>query len=349
MLLLMLKSLAVYDFRNYHEQKYTFSSSLIGFYGPNGKGKTNILEAISLLSVGKSWRTTTRSHLIQNNKDSALITAITSKAALECICTQTSRKFRINEKPAKIDVQKTGLATLLFAPEFIQLFSGTKSLRIRFFDRFLCQVSPQYKQWLKTANKILKQKQALLKSDFTTDLELQTWNTMLSQVVPQIADYRIQILKELMPFFVSHLQTISGISEATQWSLIHPVEYTNTEAGVQQWLSDNLFREKAAQRCLLGPHRDDFQLLYRDQPVSASASRGEERSLFLALLGAQKELLIQKLNCVPVLLLDDVFSELDASRQAHLEKLCEGTQAFFTTTHKNHFADWVRPAQLIEL
>jgi DNA replication and repair protein RecF len=115
------------------------------------------------------------------------------------------------------------------------------------------------------------------------------------------------------------------------------------------FFTKNSEREQMAGKCLLGPHRDDFSFYYREKPILATASRGEERSVMLALLASQKHILKQQECPRPILLLDDVFSELDQSRQDYLENLCNESQIFFTTTHESHFENFSHPVQKIAL
>ena len=111
----------------------------------------------------------------------------------------------------------------------------------------------------------------------------------------------------------------------------------------------NFSREIYAKRCLFSPTLDDFTLFYRGQPLMNTVSRGEVRSVLLALLSAQKQYFFAKMKKWPILLLDDCFSELDDNRQQGLERLCDGTQAFFTTTHQEHFAGFSGKVQKVDI
>jgi DNA replication and repair protein RecF len=151
------------------------------------------------------------------------------------------------------------------------------------------------------------------------------------------------------PLLQTHYQAISDNQDGLAMDLIQLEPGLASEEAVLDILIQYKSRELAAQRSLVGPHRDDWQFFLNDQPISASASRGETRSVLLAILAAQKQLLQSVTEKIPILLLDDVFSELDGSRQKHLEKLAEGTQVFYTTTHEEHFSDFLGPVQSFEI
>ena len=355
-----LQTLILHDFRNYVEQTFTFDRNTVVFVGQNGRGKTNVLEAISVLSVGKSWRETVSTDLIRNGADSAQIQAkIQSGDSFKIQIQPRSRTFSRNEK--KITRKKFfgQIPTLLFAPEHLSLFSGVKRERQKFFDRVLAQISPVYRENLSRADKATRQKNALLRSfefelgeEFLDQVrtQLQPWNEILSEVIPQIWQERTDFLKSISGEFQQQLNEISQTTELVSIRLETPEVYEPTTEGVRDFFRHNFARECAARKSFLGPHRDDFVFTLRNRPLSATASRGEERSVLLALLVAQKKVLAEQFGEAPILLLDDCFSELDAARQSALQKLCQDSQVFFTTTHAEHFASFdVEEVQVFEI
>ncbi len=355
---MQLKELIVQDYRNYAHQKWDFTADQVVFCGPNGKGKTNVLEAISLLSVGKSWREQSATDLIyeQASKESfsAHIKGKTSqKDFLEVFIQPKKRQFFRNEKPTTRTRFFGQLPTLLFCPEFIFLFSGTKSNRTQFFDRFLVQVSANYRDNLLKANKAHKHKTKILKQGElfggnTTD-QLQPWNEILCQTMPALHAEKLKLISQLQSDLQHELNEISQKQEPVSLGIAQAESYTYEYDGLKQWLRLNKNREIAAQKNFLAPGRDDWTFNLRERPLTSTASRGEERSVLLALLAAQKKLLTQLKNTAPILLLDDVFSELDDTRQRHLEHLCEGSQVFFSTTHKAHFDGFSGEVQVFQL
>jgi DNA replication and repair protein RecF len=364
----MIEKLSLFDFRNYEEKHFEFTEKNVVFYGGNGQGKTNILEALSILSVGKSWRETSSEDLIRENSKAGtgVIQATLDNGNLyEAKIAPRSRVFEKNAKKVSLRQHFGKIPTLLFVPEHLMLFSGTKRNRQRFFDRFLFQISPHYRENLMKFNRALKQKNALLKSfrdpDPTSDPNpgwdpdpslLAPWNKILAETIPLLVQVRQEFLAELNPLLQKELQGLSRTTDTIEVRLEIAEVFTSSEMTkefVLDFFTKNSAREQAAGKCLFGPHRDDFVFYYRDKPILSTASRGEERSVMLAMLAAQKHILKALGGPSPILLLDDVFSELDQSRQNYLENLCNESQIFFTTTHESHFENFSHPVQKIEI
>ena len=356
----MLSELSLHDFRNYPQKKFQFDKQVV-FFGKNGRGKTNILEAISILSVGKSWRETRGLDLILEGEESALIQArLDNNNQYKIIIQPRSRVFEKNGKRVPLKKHFGTIPSLLFAPEHLHLFSGTKTERQKFFDRFLAQISPQYQENLSRALSAHKNKNAVLRAnkDFlrggslipsTIVEELHPWNEILAQTIPLIWKERTLFVQKITPLLQIELSKIADNEDPINIELISAEEVEPSYEGIWSFFKEQTPRECAALRNLLSPQRDDFGFFLRNKPLLASASRGEERSVLLALLSAQKKILKEEFQITPILLLDDVFSELDEHRQAHLEHLCDDVQVFFTTTHSSHFERFKGKVQKIEI
>jgi len=355
---MQLQQLQVQDFRNYPTKTWNFTAHQVVFCGANGQGKTNVLEAISVLSVGKSWREQNASDLIYQeaaaDSFSAHIKGKTSKSDwLEVYIEPRKRQFIRNEKPTTRNRFFGQLPTLLFCPEFIYLFSGPKANRTQFFDRFLIQVSPSYRENLLKATQAHKHKTRILRQSelFGTQTadQLKPWNEILCQTMPALHAEKLKLIESLKESLQQELNEISQKQEPVNLGIMQAVKVEYTYDSLKQWLEVNQNREIAAQKNFIAPGRDDWTFNLRERPINATASRGEERSVLLALLAAQKKLLKEITNTAPILLLDDVFSELDDTRQRHLEHLCAGSQVFFSTTHKEHFHGFSGKIQVFEL
>lgn len=333
-----IQSLALYDWRSYDEKIFHFDASSVIFYGNNGVGKTNILEAIALLSVGKSWRTSKNIDLIKESSPSSKIDILTNKNDQYTLLLEpTKKQFLKNEKKEPFKKHLGQLPTLLFAPEQLTLFVGTKKQRRSLFDRLLCQLSFEYQSSLLKYEKAVKQRNALLKEEFLSTENIHPWEHIISEEIPFIGKMRKQLAKDINPLLQKAFSALSQSDEPVTLTLLETESHLTTPTTVREHFEQIRQREHAAQRTLIGPHRDDWGFSLREKKVTATASRGEERSLLLALLDAQKHILQERLDQKPILLLDDVFSELDEHRQKHLAALCQDTQVFFTTTHKEHF------------
>lgn len=353
-----LTELSLQDFRSYQSETWEFEQDRIVFCGPNGRGKTNVLEAISLLSIGKSWRETSAQDLISDKCDPMFQSAkITGKNQaldqFQTLIQPRSRRFFKNEKKLSRQEYFGQIPTILFCPEFINLFSGGKANRVQFFDRFLIQISKPYRTNLLKATKAHKHKTKLLKQTdlFSSylDEQIRVWNEVLIECMPVLYEEKVKFLEVLQPLFETELQKISQKAETVHLSICSAENILLEPVPLRNFFEASTEREKAAQKNLIAPHRDDWNFSYRDKPLSSSASRGEERSILLALLSAQKQYLFQITKQAPILLLDDVFSELDADRQGHLDHLCEDGQVFFTTTHTEHFERFKGKVQVFRM
>ncbi|MCF7917410.1 DNA replication and repair protein RecF [Candidatus Gracilibacteria bacterium] len=357
----MITRLTLKDFRNYANTTFDFTEKNIVLFGDNGKGKTNILEAISLLSVGRSWRESSPADLIREGATNAIVQANDSDGNnYQVMITSRSRSFSRNQKKQSFKKFFGNVPTLLFVPEYLTLFSAAKRDRQKFFDRFLFQISPQYREDLTRCNKAVKQKNALLKSyketvrtrgssEFELSSLIAPWNQILSETIPRIAHERMDLLKKLTPLVQDSLQEMSHQKNSLDIQLVFPEKCEMTTEKVMAFFEYAQPREIAAQKCLLGPQRDDFAFSFRGKPLTSTASRGETRSVLLALLVAQKKMFYDILHQHPLLLLDDVFSELDQFRQDTLENLCNESQIFFTTTHESHFENFSHTLQRVEI
>lgn len=287
----MLTDLTLFDFRNYHEKLFEFNESNVVFFGKNGKGKTNILEAISILSTGKSWRETSKKDVIRNTASSAKIKGIFQNNVYEALLEERKRVFLRNEKKISLKSHLGNMPTILFCPEYLSLFSGKKQGRQQFFDRFLSQISEMYRENLARANRAHKQKTKGLKLLYERAIDRETimaWNRILAETIPIIINERKQFLEAINPLFQKEFSQISESTEPVFIELQTAENFELSVPGILNWFEKNFERESAAQRNFLSPFRDDFVFYLRDQKISESASRGEERSVLLALLSAQK-------------------------------------------------------------
>ncbi len=351
--MIQIKELTCYDFRNHKYKKLHFKENVIIFWGNNGQGKTNLLEALSVISSGKSWRETSGVDLIKNNQNSAKIEVTFNNDSYTTLIEPRKRQFFKNEKKISLKSHLGNIPTLLFCPEHLNLFRGTKSNRLKFFDRFLKQIFPRYNKYLLRANKAHKQKTACLKMHKDQPGMLKSlilpWNKILSETIPQIIKTRNIFLKKLSPILQSELFNISKKKDTINIEFQQSQDFIPSTEGVLSFFEKDFPRELITCRNFITPNSGDIVFSLRSQNITKTASRGEERSVLLSLLSAKKKYLKDKHNIIPILLLDDVFSELDDNRQKHLQLICQDTQVFFTTTHKEHFRNFDKKAQSIEI
>lgn len=353
----MLSKLSLTNFRSYSKGDFEFGKTTI-FIGPNGIGKTNILEAIYLLSTGRSWRTSKDNESIKWNEDFAKISAeiisedahkldlVLQKQGFEAPLIKT---IKINDVKRKMVDLLGKMPAVLFSPEEIQMADGAPALRRRFLDILLCQTDKYYTLGLIELGKVLKNRNKLLfhiKIGKGKPDELDFWDEKLLENGKMIIENRRQAIDRLNKKIGKIYDEISGRKEKLE------LKYKpSVEADVfGEMLVAYREREIENVATLHGPHRDDFTFLLDGRDLTTFGSRGEFRTAILALKIGELDYLKSKLEAEPILLLDDIFSELDAARRMHLAKIVEEAQAIITTTDLDHVEKGLREkAKIVEL
>ncbi len=348
-----LRKLQLEKFRSYESHSYDFSmeEQITILVGNNGLGKTNFLEAIYLLSLGRSFRTTTHDDLVQWEQDfmrlSGEVESDDDSRSMELFYSvkPTRRKnFKINDLTLKNSEYIGHLLTVLFHPEDLNMLYLSPSYRRKYLDILLSQTDREYLFSLSQYRKILKQRNSLLEeirqSQFkrmdlaTLKKDLDVWDEKLIEYGSKIIERRLGLVEFLENNLEKIYQKISGASEAVrlryECNAIKeglPIMETYPEK-----LSSKRDKDIICRKTSVGPHRDDLVFFINHIEVTKSASRGEFRTLLLAIKLAEIQYIREKTNENPVLLLDDVFSELDENRQNHLIEAIRGCQTIITTT-----------------
>ncbi|MCW0953524.1 DNA replication/repair protein RecF [Weissella ceti] len=342
-----LLALALHNFRNYQDLSTTFSPGVNVFLGPNAQGKTNLLEAIYALALTRSHRTTTDKELIGWSGDAARINGTverrTGNVPLELNFTNKGKKAKVNhlDQP-KLANYIGNLNVILFAPEDLELVKGAPAVRRQFIDREFSQMSPkylyvanQYKAILKQRNQYLKQLQSEKQSD------LLYLDVLTEQLVNQASELVARRLKLLTALNAAAAPIQSDITQGKEQldikyvSQLSPDELTD-EQTIKTAMLERF--EKIRKRELfegvtkLGPHRDDLQFMVNDHDVAVFGSQGQQRTTALAVKLAEIDLMFQETGEYPILLLDDVLSELDTDRQTHLLTTIQNKVQTFITT-----------------
>jgi len=353
-----IKSLKLTNFRNWTDYKLDFSDVTI-LIGKNGVGKTNIMEAVWFLSAGKSWRTSRDSEAICWEKDLAILEAKAKNKkeyVINLAIQKNPTKTHPQPKILKINGTKKRLIDLLgqmpavlFSPESIAILDGAPSLRRRFLDIMLSQTNHKYALSLLEFNKILKERNKLLlhiKNRRSKPDELDFWDTKLVDLSKKIIEARQSTIKFINQDLAKIYQNISGTKETLKLvykESVEPEKFEELLVAVRD-------REIEQTSTLYGPHRDDFLILLDNRDITTFGSRGEYRSALLALKIGELEYLRSKIDEAPILLLDDIFSELDHDRRMHLAKIVEGQQTIITTTDLDHIEKNLREkAKIVEI
>lgn len=354
----MLKHLELNSFRNYDKFALDFSKTTI-LIGPNGIGKTNIVEAICLISTGRSWRTNHDNEVVKWEQEvSRIIGEINNdeKMKIEMVIQKSpsseypqTKLVKINDVRKKLTDILGRLTTVLFSPEEIHLIDGSPSLRRRFLDILLCQIDKKYTLALLDLAKIIRGRNKLLyfiKIGRSKVDELAFWDEKLVALGSFIIKKRQKTIEFLNQDLSNVYQNIAGSKENLRLKYRATVEPEN----FAEQLIAQREREIENTATLFGPHRDDMIFLLENKDITTFGSRGEFRSAVLALKMAELDYLTKEKGEKPLLLLDDIFSELDKSRRLHLAKIVEGQQTIITTTDLDHIEKGLREkAKIVEL
>lgn len=361
-----LKSIQLENYRNYAHLSLNFSKGLTLLVGENAQGKTNLLEAIFLLSMAKSHRTHKDQELIQWEQDLARISGIVENKnfefPLEIVIHPKGKMARYNHLNQERLSQYIGkLNVILFAPEDLSLVKGSPQQRRRFIDAELGQVQGVYLQLLVDYQRLLKQRNAYLKQareGMAFDaLYFDILTENLVDLAIKIIDYRLSFIQELEKIsqvIHAHLSDQRDHLTIAYQSSSSRLDYQKKESLKEQFIDlfrQSFDREKAQALTLYGPHRDDLIFNINGNNAQQFASQGQQRTIVLTMKLAELDYIYQATGDYPVLLLDDVLSELDDQRQLLLMQMIAGkVQTILTTTSVHSIAlEKVHPYEIIEI
>ncbi|PAB58430.1 DNA replication/repair protein RecF [Anaeromicrobium sediminis] len=346
-----LKRLKLINFRNYKELELDLNEKLNIFVGNNAQGKTNIVEAIYMSSLGKSFRTSKDKELIMFNRNQSYIKVEGQKKYSNV---EVEIKLVANKKK-RIKVNKLSLSknseilnniyVVIFSPEDLRLIKEGPSERRKFMDNELSQMKPYYFHNLNSYNKILIQRNHLLKNMRGKDNEfmLEVWDEKLIDVGVKIIEERARFVKRITPLSrLIHRKITNNREnlEVTYLSNIDYVEDTNKLKDMfKKQLKEALKIDIKRGTTTVGPHRDDLGVFIDKIDIRSFGSQGQQRTCALSLKLAEIELVKGETGEYPVLLLDDVMSELDINRQNFLIKALKDVQLFITTTEINNLEE----------
>ena len=342
--------LSLHDFRSYPSVEVEIGPGVTAFVGRNGQGKTNLVEAIDYLSSLSSHRVASDAPMVRQGASQAIVRAAVvrdeRRAVLEIeINPGKSNRARINRSPLPKAKELLGLVrTVVFSPEDLSLVKGDPSERRRFLDDLLVQISPRFAGTRADYERVLKQRNSLLKTartsrrarenDETLLSTLAVWDARMAELGADIIRRRTDLIGELTPLVGKAYEAVARGANRDDAVLTYRPSFEVTGEPLEEQILAELARRRTEEfdraLTLVGPHRDDVLFALGDLPVKGYASHGESWSFALALRLASYDLL-RAGGDDPVLILDDVFAELDAGRRSQLAELVADAEQVLIT------------------
>ncbi len=343
---MIISQLNLTNFRNYHHVDITFSPHMNIIIGNNAVGKTNILEAISVLALTKSYRNGNEMDMIRFGKMKASIKGkiqdLHSIKRLGIEITTDKKTVKVNNTViSKISEYISNLNVVIFTPDDLEIIKGSPTIRRNLLNMELSQLSEKYLVTYNEYNKILKTRNEYLKILYTNQIADQKYLDILTQKLVEKAVFIYQLRSMYIDKINQHIdhifQRISGDSSLmilyTPNIMIHSYETELLTEEMLQIYSKNRKRELAAGMTLYGPHRDDFSFFLKNNDMKIYASQGQQKSAVLAYKLATIPIFKEYKGTNPVLLLDDIFSELDINKKNKLLRfISKDIQSIITTT-----------------
>jgi len=354
-----LSRLELSNFRNYAELDLTLELGLTVLFGQNAQGKTNVLEAIYLLSSGSSYRAASDKEVIRwgapESERVARVTGWSGELELQVLVPDMpglgTKRVLLNGAGKRLADFVGRLPAVFFGPEQLDLVTGSPSHRRSYLDGALSQTDRTYFRALSVYNRALHQRNQLLKQFRERELnpeELVYWDLQLVEAGSVISQRRAVCLRQLAGLAAEHHQQLApgggelALAYETKlfrgeggWERLLTATTSELQSEFRRWLAIEADREMAQGTTVVGPHRDDLLLSLNGQSVDKFGSRGQQRTVALALKLAELDLIREHTGETPILLLDDVLSELDEARRAALREVIRShEQVLLTTTER---------------
>jgi DNA replication and repair protein RecF len=353
-----IQQISLINFRNYQNLNLQIDGLVNVFYGNNAQGKTNILESIFYSAFGMSHRTSNEDDLVKMScremasevTFSNLYGDHTLRVKRQNICERMKKQISLDDNVIKSKEHYGTLNIVMFSPEDLQIVKGEPALRRRFLDMEIAQTNRYYYGLLVKYNRVLQQRNKFLKDareNILDHAQLEVWNKEIANVAAEIISLRLKVLKKINSIAGSIYKEITNQKEEL---VVNYELKTNSSAIIcsqedsleswRQWYLAKL-RERQTIDVLrgstgIGPHRDDLSITVNDNNLRSFGSQGQQRSGALALKLAEMEYVKKEAGEYPVLLLDDVMSELDSERRKQILNFIDGrVQTFITVNDKN--------------
>ena len=341
---MIIKSLTLRNFRNYDYAKVEFDPKLNVIVGDNAAGKTNLVEAIYFLSLARSFRTSETSDLIKNKRQFSEIEALVEQDTITkdivALMTSSSKKFVCNDKPIRklSDLSKL-INVIVFEPKDTLMFSDSPLVRRNFLDINLSKKSPIYLENLMVFEKLLRERNAILKSDIVDKIQLKIVTDQMIEVEETICKYRAAYVNEINNILSKLITKLKGENQTAQLVYMPFIKIDDKfKLSCARSYESNIESDVKHRMTQLGIHREDIKMILNGKDISEQGSQGENRIAVIALKVAPFFLIEDKAQ-KPIVILDDVMSELDDEHKKRLLTLVRDLEQVFITTTKTNIKD----------
>ena len=337
---MLINSIDLKNFRNHSTYHLDFNTDTTLILGTNGWGKTSILEAVYILTRGKSFRATDPD-IIKRGADFYRI-ALDYKSGESVVATydKSIKTFKTTDKTSRRLPARAKYPVILFQPSDLNLISGPPSRRRDYFDRIFSDLSPEYSASLSKYNKALRQRNELLKAENTDRAALFPWDVILATYGSTIINLRRTLVDEIDASLTPTYRSIAENTDNVNLSYVTPFPTITKDAYLRQ-LEQCYVKDQALDYTNFGAHRDTVDFVFNHTIANGSASRGETRSIILSLKFVESNLTKQKLGESPIILLDDVFSELDETRRHALVNNFKTHQVVITSVEDINYYNYI--------
>jgi DNA replication and repair protein RecF len=326
---MIVKSVKLANFRNHQVYKLECKDAVTLILGKNGWGKTSILEAIYIALRGKSFRAVDN-EIVKRGEEFYRI-EVDFGDGEKCVVAYdgNNKTFVVGDKKYKRLPKRNKYPVVLFLPSDLNLISNSPSARRDYFDRMLAQLDERYDNALSRYDKALKQRNELLKSEYVSKDSIFSWNMLLSQYGTIILNARRLFVREVNLKLTEVYRSIAKTRDEIE--IVYSNDDEISEEHYLKKLEQDFERDRIIGHTSFGPHRDDFVFLFNGEEANGSASRGETRSMILAMKFIEAAEISARLMKNPIILLDDVFSELDEVRRKCLVENFKDHQVIITS------------------
>lgn len=325
---MVVESVKLANFRSHKIMQVKFFPQTTTIVGENGSGKTSILEAVYEALQGKSFRAVDREILRRGAEFYRVELNYRDGRRIVVVYDGAKKEFLVEDRKARRLPKKVKYPIVLFEPDDLNLVGSSPTSRRGYFDRVFNQLSDQYGVALNRYNKALRQRNELLKQEVVNIGDLFSWDVLLTKYGAELRDLRKSFVEKISEKYTEVYRSIAENADEVRLEYVTEVE---SESEFLKRLEADFERDKILGHTGFGVHHDNYEFVFNGVKADGSASRGEVRSMVIALKFIEAEMIVGRLGQVPVVLLDDVFSELDETRQKCLVKNFRNNQVILTS------------------